>query len=55
MGKDEFRRGQRVGHGGMHCPCCDPGPSAKDRTALRRRARARLKAFDRRARARDED
>ena len=33
---------KEIGHGGMKCACCGPKPG-KDRKALRRRARRRLK------------
>lgn len=41
--KDELKQQQHkgIGPGGWHCACCAPAP--KDRTAHRRRARARVK------------
>jgi len=48
--RDAFKTKTRkdVGHGGMSCHCCGPAPG-KDRKALRRRARARLREETRRA------
>lgn len=45
MSQDNFKRNTKVGHGGMKCPCCGPAPG-KDRKALRRLARRRLRQQD---------
>lgn len=46
---DNFKRfsQKEIGPGGIKCPCCSPKPG-KDRQALRRRARRRMKMQDRR-------